>query len=54
MKAKDITDCEDCPLKEKCKGMTSSPSGVPIEPVCLSWDDEDEISLDRYNHAIIE
>lgn len=45
MKAKEIDDCEQCPLKgEFCKGgWTASPSGNPIEPPCTSWDPEEDI-----------
>ncbi len=44
MKVKDIEDCEMCPLLEDyCKGgMSSSPSGTPIEPPCVGWDDPEE------------
>lgn len=43
--AKDITDCSNCPLyKSECKGgWTSGGGGVPIEPPCTSWNDDDVI-----------
>jgi hypothetical protein len=46
MKAKDIEDCDSCPLlNNHCKGcMISSPSGQPIESPCCFWNPEDEIS----------
>lgn len=44
IKAKDIHDCNDCPLyKEECSGgWTSGSGGEPIEPPCYSWNPEDE------------
>lgn len=49
MKAKEIEDCENCPLLgNHCPGgMTSSPGGIPIEPPCCSWSPEDEISEEK-------
>jgi hypothetical protein len=51
MKAKDIKDCDNCPLyKNDCKGgWTSNNRGTPIEPPCIEWDDEDNIYKDMYN-----
>lgn len=46
MKAAEIEDCENCPLlkEEICPGgMTSSPSGTPIEPPCCSFDDNTDL-----------
>ncbi len=46
MKASEIEDCENCPLlaEEICPGgMTSSPSGTPIEPLCCSFDDDTDL-----------
>lgn len=46
MKASEIEDCENCPLlaEEICSGgMTSSPSGTPIEPPCCSFDDDTDL-----------
>lgn len=52
IKAKDIHDCDDCPLyKDDCSGgWTSGCGGTPIEPPCCSWDDEDEIYVGMYNY----
>lgn len=43
--AKDIDGCETCPLYQKdCGGVwTSNGNGTPIEPPCVSWDDDDLI-----------
>ena len=51
MKAKDITDCSECPLYENdCKGgMTSNGCGEPIEPPCCGWNEEDEITESMYS-----
>lgn len=41
--AKDIGDCDECPLYESGEcggGMRSGCGGVPIEPPCFSWDDD--------------
>ena len=48
MKLGDIQDCEQCPLyKEECPGgMVSSAAGIPIEPPCTSWDEDQD--LDYY------
>lgn len=46
MKTSEIEDCENCPLlkEEICPGgMTSSPSGTPIEPPCCSFDDDTDL-----------
>lgn len=46
MKASEIEDCENCPLlkEEICPGgMTSSPTGTPIEPPCCSFDDDTDL-----------
>lgn len=46
MKAAEIEDCENCPLLEEgiCPGgMTSTPSGIPIEPPCCSFDDDTDL-----------
>lgn len=53
MKASEIEDCENCPLlkEEICPGgMTSSPSGTPIEPPCCSFDDDTDLDqwIDDY------
>ena len=50
MLAKDIEDCENCPLWEKdCHGYTSDGQGNPVEPPCCSWNDEDEIYERMYD-----
>ena len=51
MKAKDIDDCDNCPLrKSDCNGgMTSGGGGNPIEPPCTSWNDETEIYEGMYD-----
>ncbi len=58
MKARDIEDCDNCPLREEhCHGgMTSSPSGAPIEPPCTSWNPDDEIGnvVDEIEASIFE
>jgi hypothetical protein len=40
--AKDINDCDECPLiNYYCKGgAISDGSGMPLEPPCTSWDDD--------------
>jgi hypothetical protein len=40
--AKDIHDCDECPLyKKDCiGGWTSDGCGNPIEPPCTSWNDD--------------
>ena len=62
IKAKDIHDCEDCPLhdNEYPGGWTSGAGGTPIEPPCCDWDDEDDktfkidlvgkCTIDSYNN----
>lgn len=52
IKAKDIHDCEDCPLYDnECPGgWTSGAGGTPIEPPCCNWDDEDEIYDGMYDY----
>jgi hypothetical protein len=49
--AKDITECEECPLyKHDCPGgWTSGGGGQPIEPPCCSWNDDDEIYEGMYD-----
>lgn len=49
----EIEDCEQCPIKQEgiCKGgWTSSPSGMPIEPPCCSFDDDTDLDdwIDGY------
>ena len=48
--AKDITDCEECPLfKYDCVGgWTSSGGGTPIEPPCTRWDANTEVYSGMY------
>lgn len=55
MKATDIEDCDNCPLREDhcAGGMTSTPGGMPLEPPCVDWDDDTDLSeyidgLDNY------
>ena len=50
--AKDIESCDDCPIYgEVCPGgAKASPSGMPIDPPCTCWSDEDKITEDMYNH----
>ena len=42
IRAKDIHDCDGCPLFEHdCSGgMASDGNGNPIEPPCCSWNDD--------------
>lgn len=51
VKAKDITDCDNCPLynNDCLGGWTSGGGGIPIEPPCCSWNDEDEIYEGMYD-----
>lgn len=51
IKAKDITDCSECPLYQKdCTGgWTSGGGGVSIEPPCCSWNVEEEIYEGMYD-----
>jgi hypothetical protein len=50
---KDLQDCDDCPFfGEFCKGgMTCSPSGDPIEPPCVNWNDNDDLDV-LYHEAV--
>lgn len=52
MKYKELEDCDQCPLfKDLCPGgMTSSPSGDPIEPPCTCWEPDDDLD-ELYNNA---
>ena len=52
MKAKDIHDCNECPLYEnECSGgWTSGAGGTPIEPPCCGWNDDDEIYDGMYDY----
>jgi len=52
MKARDIEDCDNCPLRKKdCKGgWTSDGTGSPAEPPCTSWNDEDEVYEGMYDN----
>lgn len=46
MKVSEIDGCDNCPLLEEsiCPGgMTSGAGGIPIEPPCVSWNDDDDI-----------
>ena len=49
----ELEDCDQCPLNDEyCKGgMTSSPSGVPIEPPCTCWNPDDDLD-DLYNNMV--
>lgn len=51
MKAKDITECESCPLygNDCMGGWTSGGGGIPIEPPCCSWNGDDEIYAEMYS-----
>lgn len=51
MKAKEIIECENCPLycNDCIGGWTSNGSGTPIEPPCCSWNDDDEIYEEMYS-----
>ena len=53
MLAKDIDDCENCPLhKRDCVGgWTSGGGGTPIELPCTSWNEDDEIEEGMYLFA---
>jgi hypothetical protein len=50
IRAKDIHDCDECPLYEHdCKGgFTSDGNGNPIEPPCCSWNDDTVIYEGMY------
>lgn len=52
MKAKDIHDCDECPLYEnECSGgWTSGAGGTPVEPPCCNWGDDDEIYDGMYDY----
>lgn len=49
--AKDIETCDDCPIYgEVCPGgAKASPSGAPIDPPCVGWDDEQQVTEDMYD-----
>ena len=53
--AKDIEDCDSCPLKDHgCPGgWTSGGSGQPIEPPCCSWNDDTEVYAGMYDREYI-
>jgi len=44
--AKDIDGCENCPLS--CGGWKSDGNGEPVEPPCMSWNDDTIVSVSRY------
>ena len=48
--AKNITDCEECPLyKNDCSGgWTSGGAGQPIEPPCTLWNGDEIIYEGMY------
>jgi hypothetical protein len=50
--AKDINDCVECPLyKKDCKGgRTSDGKGAPVEPPCMSWDDDKLVYEGMYDN----
>lgn len=50
--AKDITDCDSCPIyKADCPGgYTSGGGGQPIEPPCCSWDDDTKVYVGMYSY----
>ena len=50
--AKDIDDCSNCPLyKNDCSGgWTSGGGGIPIEPPCTSWNENDKIYEGMYDY----
>jgi hypothetical protein len=50
--AKDINDCVECPLyKKDCKGgWTSDGKGAPVEPPCMSWDDDKLVYEGMYDN----
>lgn len=46
MRLGDIEDCSECPLKDEglCPGgWTSGAGGIPIEPQCAEWDEEEDV-----------
>ena len=50
IKAKDISDCSECPLYQNdCVGGWTSGGGIPIEPPCCSWNDDQEIYEGMYD-----
>ncbi|OPY59136.1 MAG: hypothetical protein A4E55_00353 [Pelotomaculum sp. PtaU1.Bin035] len=51
---RDSEDCDQCPFyKELCPGgMTSSAGGIPVEPPCYYWEDEDD--LDELYHKAVD
>lgn len=53
--AKDIEDCDSCPLKDHdCPGgWTSGGSGQPIEPPCCSWNDDTKVYVGMYDREYI-
>ncbi len=53
MKLSELDDCTQCPFLPDlcCGGMTSSPSGEPIEPPCTYWEDDDDLD-DKYIECI--
>lgn len=52
--AKDIDGCSVCPLyKSDCSGgWTSDSGGMPVEPPCCSWNDDDKIYEGMYDDWI--
>lgn len=52
MLARDIIDCDSCPLyKNHCVGgWTSGEGGDPIEPPCTNWNDDDCIEEEMYSN----
>lgn len=54
--AKDVQDCESCPLyKHDCiGGWTSDGNGNPVEPPCTSWNDDDEVYEGMYADSVYE
>jgi hypothetical protein len=52
VKAKNITDCDECPLHKKdcLGGLVSGGAGQPIEPPCTNWNQEDIIFEGMYDH----
>jgi hypothetical protein len=48
--AKDIYDCDECPLHENdCKGVIGTPNGY-IEPPCTSWSDDTLVYKGMYEY----
>lgn len=49
--AKNIDSCDNCPLYQNdCPGnWTTGSTGVPIEPPCSFWNDDDEIYENMYS-----